>query len=404
MQIEQNIKLFAGQMLCAGPVYTWRYDADLLLLETNCPDSSIYMEAFELFGCKKVLADHIRKCGRPIMLSSPVGLVWVAASYRQGDIAQQTVLLGPVLTTDADMHSMEQSLRVYSREKNISLAWQGQLSQALKTITVLQINLLQRYVLMLHYCLTSEILQLYDLQYEEIRPLTASARPALRDRHQTWMAEQALLRAVREGDMNYQTAFDTASSVSTGVTMPSADAIRRAKNSVIVFTSLCTRAAIEGGMTPDQAYALGDSYIQSVENSGTISEISSYSYTMYTDFVERVYKCRTNLDVSSQIRTACKYIEMRTEEAFTTADVAKRVGYAEYYLTQKFKAEMGVSITNYIKFARIERAKLLLTATDLSVQEIAVRLQFCARSYFSKVFTEIVGCTPVEYRSQNKKF
>ena len=52
---------------------------------------------------------------------------------------------------------------------------------------------------------------------------------------------------------------------------------------------------------------------------------------------------------------------------------------------------MHTSLTNYIKYVRIERAKLLLTTTGLSLQEIADRLHFCSRSYFGKVFHEVVA-------------
>ena len=61
---------------------------------------------------------------------------------------------------------------------------------------------------------------------------------------------------------------------------------------------------------------------------------------------------------------------------------------------------MHTSLTNYIKYVRIERAKLLLPATGLSLQEIADRLHFCSRSYFGKVFHEVVGCSPLEYRQK----
>lgn len=64
---------------------------------------------------------------------------------------------------------------------------------------------------------------------------------------------------------------------------------------------------------------------------------------------------------------------------------------------------MGVSVTDYIKAARIERAKLLLTSTDLSIQDIADRLHYCSRSYFSTVFLDTVGCTPTKYREKRNQ-
>ena len=65
---------------------------------------------------------------------------------------------------------------------------------------------------------------------------------------------------------------------------------------------------------------------------------------------------------------------------------------------------MHTSLTNYIKYVRIERAKLLLTTTGLSLQEIADRLHFCSRSYFGKVFHEVVAARRWNIARSNKSF
>ncbi|MCD8342750.1 MAG: helix-turn-helix transcriptional regulator [Clostridiales bacterium] len=75
------------------------------------------------------------------------------------------------------------------------------------------------------------------------------------------------------------------------------------------------------------------------------------------------------------------------------------MGYTEYYLTHKFKQETGCSVNQYTKYAKIERAKVLLRTSEGSVQEIAERLGFGSRGYFSKVFAEVTGYTPVEFRA-----
>lgn len=94
---------------------------------------------------------------------------------------------------------------------------------------------------------------------------------------------------------------------------------------------------------------------------------------------------------------------MNTEEDFDISDLAARAGYTEYYLSRKFKEETGVSLNNYINIARVERAKLLLTITDDSIQEIADRLHFCTRSYFSEAFRKFTGTSPAKYRKDGQK-
>lgn len=137
------------------------------------------------------------------------------------------------------------------------------------------------------------------------------------------------MRMVREGDMNYKLALNSSFGVSSDVPLQSSNPLRQSKTSVIVFISLCARAAIEGGLSPEQAYSLGNSYIQSVESAKTISEISAISNAMYEDFITRVHNCRTNPALSKQIQACCDYcdyIELNIEEDFGISDLAARAG------------------------------------------------------------------------------
>ena len=61
---------------------------------------------------------------------------------------------------------------------------------------------------------------------------------------------------------------------------------------------------------------------------------------------------------------------------------------------------MHVSLPDYIRAVRVERAKLMLSASELPIQEIADRLQFCSRAHFSDVFKKLVGVTPAKYREE----
>ena len=64
--------------------------------------------------------------------------------------------------------------------------------------------------------------------------------------------------------------------------------------------------------------------------------------------------------------------------------------------------ETGLSLSEYIKFARVERAKGLLRDTDLTAQEIADRLGFSSRNYFSRIFKEVTGVIPTAYREMRQ--
>ena len=182
-----------------------------------------------------------------------------------------------------------------------------------------------------------------------------------------------MLQMVRTGDLNYKQALSNSMSMSAGVPVQSSDVLRQSKTSIIVFTSLVCRAAIEGGLSPEEAYSLGDSYIQAAESAKSLDELSPLAMMMYDDFIRRVHKHRTNPNLSMQIQKCVDYIEMNLDKKIVAEDLAALVGYTEYYLTHKFKEETGLSVTNYVKFAKVERAKVLLEGLAVFQQHIVHR-------------------------------
>lgn len=401
MTTDEKLELFQEQITCGKAVYIWHYDAGGQLLKSNCPYEAMLAMTLSVFGCKNQMYEYAQAHDRPVILSTPIGLLWVACFEEADGALQRAVLLGPVFLPTASLSGIRQLVHDLNTADmgEASMAWRHELLGVIEKIPTLSLGLMQQYALMLHYTLTGEKLALCDITYyTDDLPASIPEPVKKRDRHKVWLVEQGLMRMVEEGDLNYRFAMDSSLTVSSGVPVQSADPLRQVKTSTIVFASLCARAAIRGGLSPEQAYGLGDSYIQAVESSKTVSEVASLSSALYEDFILRVHRCRTNPALSKQIQACCDYIELHVEEKFAIADLAARAGYTEYYLSRKFKEETGISLNNYINIARVERAKLLLTITDDGIQEIADRLHFCSRSYFSEAFRKITGTSPAKYR------
>ena len=208
-----------------------------------------------------------------------------------------------------------------------------------------------------------------------------------------------MLKMVTLGDLNYRDALSASMGISNGVRLSGKDPVRNAKVSTIVFCTLVCRAAIEGGLSPEESYSLGDAYIQSALDAHTLDETSTICISMYDDFVRRVHRRRENPRYSEPIQRCCNYIEMNLDRNIRAHELADLVGYSVTYFTRRFREETGFGISDYVKAARIERAKLLLETSDSSVQEISDKLGFTSRNYFTRCFREITGKTPVEYRT-----
>jgi AraC-like DNA-binding protein len=72
------------------------------------------------------------------------------------------------------------------------------------------------------------------------------------------------------------------------------------------------------------------------------------------------------------------------------------------YLNECVKAVTGKSVTSQIQQRVTLEAKRLLYHSDRSVKEIAGDLGFDDHSYFTRLFTKVVGMTPLAFRAKNR--
>ena len=400
MDIHEKVSLLQELVACCDSISTWCYDAKGELLFSNCTDETVLNTAFSAFGCRSILMEHTNIWNNPFLLGTSLGLVWGAAFEREDGVLRRFWLLGPVFYATTTKGQIELGYDFY-RGLELSVAWKEQFMQAAARLPVVTTVLLGRYLQMLHYCLTGQTLHYSDIVMptELLRP-AKPAEPTKRDRYQVYAAERALLDMVRNGDLNYAEAFSNSGLLSSGVPVSGPDPLRQVKSSITVFTSLVCRAAIEGGLSPEEAYSLGDAYIQRAENARSQQELLNLPATMYDDFIHRVHRCRTNPRYSPMVQKCVDYIDLHLEQKIQAADLAAQLGYDDYYITRRFKRETGYSLTNYIKFAKIERAKVLLQSTRLTVQQIADGLGFTTRSYFIQCFKAVTGRTPTAWRAQ----
>lgn len=399
MDVQQNLELFQELMLCDGNIYSWCYDASGKLLRSNCPDQAVFAAAFEVFGCLEKMLKTGAERDTPAFLSSDTGLVWGAAFEKAENVLYRYHVIGPVFYSNTSADSIYRGLlsKDYS---GYSAAWLHSFYEALRRVPTSQYTIFSRNLRMLHYCVTGKRIEISDVFAEDIQMLPSSKRDTPSDRHRVYQAEKAMLEMVKLGDLNYKEALSASMNISDGVKINTRDPLRHARVSTIVFCSIVCRAAIEGGLSPEEAYSLGDAYIQSALDAHTIDETSTICMSMYDDFVRRVHRTRENPKYSQPIQRCCNYIEMNLDRNIHAQELADMVGYSVTYFTRRFREETGFGISDYVKAARIERAKILLETSENSVQEISEMLGFTTRNYLTKCFREITGMTPVEYRNR----
>ncbi len=100
------------------------------------------------------------------------------------------------------------------------------------------------------------------------------------------------------------------------------------------------------------------------------------------------------------VRDALYYIRRHYNENISLADVAEHINVNKSYLSDVFKKEQKVTITQYITNLRMEKAKELLIHTDMKMYEISVEVGYNDYTYFSQIFKRNTGETLSEFRKR----
>ncbi len=93
-------------------------------------------------------------------------------------------------------------------------------------------------------------------------------------------------------------------------------------------------------------------------------------------------------------------VEEHYEENLSVAQYADMMALTPNHLTQTVARLTGKTSSQIIKAKQVLEIKRLLVHTNLSITEIATRLNFPDQSYFTKFFKRETGVSPLQYRSR----
>jgi AraC-like DNA-binding protein len=106
--------------------------------------------------------------------------------------------------------------------------------------------------------------------------------------------------------------------------------------------------------------------------------------------------------VHPAVARARALLDRRYPEHWTMTRLAREVGLSTAHLAEIFSREVGVPPFRYLVERRVERASELLRGTDLPITAIALELGFASSSHFSRVFRQLAGVPPREFRKASR--
>jgi len=100
-----------------------------------------------------------------------------------------------------------------------------------------------------------------------------------------------------------------------------------------------------------------------------------------------------------RVSRARSYLGKRLDEPLDLQRLATHVGCSPFHLSRTFSASTGMTLSQYLRKRRIERAADLIVTGRCNVSEAAIEVGYRSMSHFSKAFQKEKGCLPSKFEA-----
>lgn len=223
--------------------------------------------------------------------------------------------------------------------------------------------------------------------------------------HNSYSQEDRLMSSIQRGDLRMVEKCQQERVIgSFGKLSKNMD--RNFRNICISAITLSSRAAIRGGVNPELAFSLCDSYIMKIEELRDLYDLQPLVEGAQMNFASMVHQLKVSdhsdaANMRHPLIEKCKnYIYSHLHGKITIGEVASLLGTNPNYLSSQFKRYEGISFSEFVVREKISLAKNLLIYSQNSYGEIAATLGFSSQSHMGKHFKQITGMTPIQFRKR----
>jgi two-component system response regulator YesN len=171
------------------------------------------------------------------------------------------------------------------------------------------------------------------------------------------------------------------------------------KACVLELLIVLSRAAVEGGANLEQLTLLNLNCINHLHECSNKSQVEAWMFESLDHFLDNMLESRSSMNLRV-INKACDYIVKNYHKNISLEEVAQTVHLSPFYFSRLFKQEKGHNFVDFLTKVRIDKAKKMLQNPDFTAVRIAAEVGYQDASYFSRVFRQIMGMTPNQYRNE----
>lgn len=140
-------------------------------------------------------------------------------------------------------------------------------------------------------------------------------------------------------------------------------------------------------------------YLENQIEYANLLSLNFISSFIYHDFESPIHTHISNTLVDS-IKS---FLLDNLDKNFTLDAIASKFNYSKSYLHTKFKKDTGYPVLVFFNLKKTQKACEYLNYTDLSIKEISFKVGFDDPLYFSRVFKNFMGKSPINYKKSQLK-
>ena len=209
--------------------------------------------------------------------------------------------------------------------------------------------------------------------------------------------------AVRDGDVDFvrENCENHRFMNQDGVGELSPNPLTNLKYHFVVTAALICRICVTRGLDAEVSYRMSDYYIRRMDEARTVEKVEEIHNQMVLDYTGKMKLLNRFGNPSKSINDAISYICRNIFEPIGLEEVADAIGMSPSHLSKQFSKEVGLSISDFIRERKLEKAAHFLKYSEYSFVDIANKLSFSSQSHFIQKFKEYYGVTPKKYREDN---
>ena len=105
-------------------------------------------------------------------------------------------------------------------------------------------------------------------------------------------------------------------------------------------------------------------------------------------------------DENGFVKQVCEFLSENKNLEMTMEEISANFNLSKDYFGKLFKKNFGVTFNRFFTLVKIEYAKELLLSGGYKTYQVAEILGYSGADYFTKVFREVTGKTPSEFKSE----